>query len=152
MILYILNSFRSLLPTVRLSSKIKHITQALRVNHGGLVKLYKELNLKQKGMREVCSTFAYAKCVNCLRQFRSAFRTNRGISPTAAHSLTRSASTTKGCCEVDLGLCPYLAPPSSKQHDLPQKVDQNFYVFCQHKTIVSKLKADNHAVVCLFIN
>ena len=70
--------------------------------------IIQRLNLKQKGMRAL----------------RSAFRTNRGISPTAAHSLTRSASTTKGCCEVDLGLCPYLASPSSKPHDLLKKVDQ----------------------------
>ena len=59
-----------------------------------------------------------------MRALRSAFRTNRGISPSS---------------EVDLGLCPYLAPPSSKPHDLLKKVDQNFYAFYQQKTFVCKL-------------
>ena len=110
--------------------KIPAISRDLRlltnpVRRHRVCQIIQRLNIKQKGMRGICSTFAFAKCVNCLRQFRSAFRTNRGISPSS---------------EVDLGLCPYLAPPSSKPRELPQKVDQNFYAFCQHKTFVSGLR------------
>ena len=63
--------------------------------------IIQRLNLKQKGMRAL----------------RSAFRTNRGISPIAIGDLD---SVPRPC-------------------DLLKKVDQNFYVFCQHKTFVSKL-------------
>ena len=96
--------------TLRIAEAFRLLTNPVRRHR--VCQIIQRLNLKQKGMRAL----------------RSAFRTNRGISPSS---------------EVDLGLCPYLAPPSSKPHDLLKKVDQNFYAFCQHKTFVSTLNGRN---------